>query len=241
MVTSTALFTNAATVNQANAPKAALPGGIKRYEEEAAKPKASGAANTQQDFLKLFTTQLQNQNPLDPVKNEAFVAQLAQFSQLEATTNMSSQLGVIAGAITGDRMMSSAGLIGKSVITPGANFALKTGETVQAVVDLPAGAEGLQVDIVNASDELVNRSTLGQQAAGSMYFSWNGLDQAGNAVPPGNYRFRVIGSSGGASMTPEVSLRKAIQGVSQDAAGNTMIEVQGGKTLKLADVARLGA
>jgi hypothetical protein len=42
-------------------------------------------------------------------------------------------------------------------------------------------------------------------------------------------------------MTPVVSLRKAIQGVSQDAAGNTMIEVQGGKTLKLADVARLGA
>ena len=223
MVTSTSLYTNAATVNQANAQKAALPGGIKRYEEEAAKPKASGAANTQQDFLKLFTTQLQNQNPL------------------EATTNMASQLGVIAGAITGDRMMSSAGLIGKSVITPGGNFALKTGESVQAVVDLPAGAEGLQVDIVNDADELVNRSTLGQQAAGSMYFSWNGLDQAGNAVPAGNYRFRVIGSSGGASMTPEVSLRKAIQGVSQDAAGNTMIEVQGGKTLKLADVARLGA
>jgi flagellar basal-body rod modification protein FlgD len=241
MVTRTALFTNAATVNQANAQKAALPGGIKRYEEEAAKPKASGAANTQQDFLKLFTTQLQNQNPLDPIKNEAFVAQLAQFSQLEATTNMSSQLGVIAGAITGDRMMSSAGLIGKSVITPGANFALKAGETVQAVVDLPAGAEGLQVDIVNDADELINRSTLGQQTAGSMYFSWNGLDQAGNAVPAGNYRFRVIGSSGGASMTPDVSLRKAIQGVSQDAAGNTMIEVQGGKTLKLADVARIGA
>ncbi len=41
---------------------------------------------SQQAFLTLFTTQLQNQNPLDPVKNEAFVAQLAQFSQLEATT-----------------------------------------------------------------------------------------------------------------------------------------------------------
>ena len=38
-------------------------------------------------FLKLFTTQLQNQDPLDPVKNEAFIAQLAQFSTLEATTS----------------------------------------------------------------------------------------------------------------------------------------------------------
>ena len=42
----------------------------------------------QAEFLTLFTTQLQNQNPLDPVKNEAFVAQLAQFSQFEATTKM---------------------------------------------------------------------------------------------------------------------------------------------------------
>ena len=43
-------------------------------------------------FLRLFTTQLQNQNPLDPMKNEAFVAQLAQFSSLEATTAMSASL-----------------------------------------------------------------------------------------------------------------------------------------------------
>ena len=56
------------------------------------KPKASSTTANQQDFLKLFTTQLQNQNPLDPTKNEAFVAQLAQFSQLEATTNMATQL-----------------------------------------------------------------------------------------------------------------------------------------------------
>ena len=44
-------------------------------------------------FLRLFTTQLQNQNPLDPMKNEAFVAQLAQFSTLEATTAMSASFG----------------------------------------------------------------------------------------------------------------------------------------------------
>jgi len=42
-------------------------------------------------FLKLLTTQLQNQNPLDPMKNEAFVAQLAQFSQLEGITNSNSR------------------------------------------------------------------------------------------------------------------------------------------------------
>ena len=43
-------------------------------------------------FLTLFTTQLKNQNPLDPMDNTAFVSQLAQFSQLEATTKMSGSM-----------------------------------------------------------------------------------------------------------------------------------------------------
>ena len=66
-------------------------------------------------FLKLLTTQLQNQNPLDPMKNEAFVAQLAQFSQLEGITNMSTSLTDVADVIRSDRIMSGANLVGKSV------------------------------------------------------------------------------------------------------------------------------
>ena len=54
-----------------------------RADAAAPKPEADLDRNA---FLRLFTTQLQNQNPLDPMKNEAFVAQLAQFSSLEANT-----------------------------------------------------------------------------------------------------------------------------------------------------------
>ena len=62
-------------------------------------------------FLTLFTTQLQNQNPLDPMDNEAFVAQLAQFSQLEATTKMATSLDTLVGSLGGERMTTAAGLI----------------------------------------------------------------------------------------------------------------------------------
>lgn len=243
MVTSTALYTNApSAAGQASARKTTLPSGIKSYEEELAKPKASGTATTQQDFLKLFTTQLQNQNPLDPTKNEAFVAQLAQFSQLEATTNMASQLATLATALTGDRMMSGAALIGKSVLTPGGSFALKAGQPVQGLVDLPQGADGLQVDILNSANQVVSRNTLGQQAPGNVYFGWNGQDADGKPLPEGSYRFRVTGTAGGTNITPTVSTRQAIQGVRQDSnTGDMLIELQGGKTMKLAEVSRIGA
>lgn len=243
MVTSTALYTNAPSVaaQASTAKKAALPAGMKSYEEEIAKPKATGAANNQQDFLKLFTTQLQNQNPLDPVKNEAFVAQLAQFSQLEASTNMATQLAGIAASLASERMSTGASLIGKSVLLPGTSFMLKAGEPVQGVVDLPKGADGVQVDILNSADELVSRTTAGAQPPGNFYFSWNGQDQAGNTLPDGNYRFRITGTQGGMNITPDVSARRTIQGVSQDATtGDTLIEIQGGATMKLADVKRIG-
>ena len=69
----------------ASTAKAPLPNGIVRYEDYTAQKKITpqNEAMGQSQFLTLFTTQLKNQNPLDPVKNEAFVAQLAQFSQLE--------------------------------------------------------------------------------------------------------------------------------------------------------------
>jgi len=67
------------------------PAGIKTTADaanEALTANKSSSGMGQKDFLTLFTTQLKCQDPLDPVKNEAFVAQLAQFSQLEATTGM---------------------------------------------------------------------------------------------------------------------------------------------------------
>jgi len=75
-----------------------------------------GGAMGQSAFLTLFTTQLQNQNPLDPMNNEAFVSQLAQFSQLEATTKMSDSLGTLVSSMTTDRMTTAASLIGKKSV-----------------------------------------------------------------------------------------------------------------------------
>ena len=92
-------------------------------------------------FLTLLTTQLQNQNPLDPMKNEEFVAQLAQFSQLEGITNMSTSLSDVADVIRSDRIMTGANLVGKSVFA--ATGRIDTdGQTPSAIeVDLPYGAE----------------------------------------------------------------------------------------------------
>mgnify|MGYP006280988737 CR=1 FL=1 len=240
MVSSTALYTNAASVNASTATASKLPAGIKSYEQELAKPKAMNATANQQDFLKLFTTQLQNQNPLDPTKNEAFVAQLAQFSQLEATTNMATQLASLTASMQGDRMLSGAALIGKNVVVPGNSFVLQGGRPVQTSIELPNGADGVQIDILNEAGQVVYQQILGPQQAGNLDLGWNGSDSQGQIQPDGAYRFRVSAVSQGKNITPTVSTMSAIRGISQDTTGDILLQVQGGQTLKLADVKRIG-
>ena len=70
-------------------------------------------------FLQLFTAQLKNQNPLDPMENEAFVAQLAQFSSVEGIKGMQSSLETLVGNLREQSLLSGSTLVGKRVAVAG--------------------------------------------------------------------------------------------------------------------------
>jgi len=184
-------------------PKSALPNGIVRFEDYVAQKKTTPQTETmgQSQFLTLFTTQLKNQNPLDPVKNEAFVAQLAQFSQLEATTAMKQSLENMVSSMQGDRMLAGSALIGRKVGVPNGPAVLLNGQPVSASIDLPTGAEGLKLEVQNDKGQTVRTQIFGAQMAGSASLSWDGLDDAGNGMPDGNYRFVATVTSGGKTVS----------------------------------------
>jgi len=220
----------------------ALPSGIKSYEQVIATPKAASTGASQQDFLKLFTTQLQNQNPLDPTKNEAFVAQLAQFSQLEATTNMASQLTSFVSSMTGDRMLNGAALIGKKVAVDGAPVLMSGGQPVQGVIALPAGAEGMRLEIFDSQGTLVRQQIAGAQTPGEVTLTWDGKDSVGSAVADGKYTFKATITSGGVTSNPAVTTLATVRSVSQvDAASPLMLQVDGGLSVALSAVKRIGS
>jgi flagellar basal-body rod modification protein FlgD len=220
----------------------ALPSGIKSYEQVIATPKAASTGASQQDFLKLFTTQLQNQNPLDPTKNEAFVAQLAQFSQLEATTNMATQLTSFVTSMSGDRMLSGAALIGKKVAVEGAPAVMQGGQPVQGVIALPAGAEGMRLEIFDSQGTLVRQQIAGAQTPGEVTLTWDGKDSVGSTVADGNYTFKATITSGGVTSNPAVTTLATVRSVSQvDAASPLMLQVDGGLSVALSAVKRVGS
>ena len=232
----------AASVANNAAWSSAVPASLKTTTQaanEALTAKTGSSGMGQKDFLTLFTTQLKNQDPLDPVKNEAFVAQLAQFSQLEATTGMASSLDGFVSSQAGQQITASSNLIGKKVSVPDGPAQLTAGIPVEGIVNLPTGADGVKFEVFDEKGVLVNTQLLGAQTVGDLKWAWNGADDAGNPLPDGVYRFKATAVSQGKTTTPSVSTMASVVGVSQSGDKTVVLQILGGKTMKLADVNRI--
>lgn len=209
-----------------------------RAEAAAPKPESDLDRNA---FLRLFTTQLQNQNPLDPMKNEAFVAQLAQFSSLEATTRMSDSLDQFVSTQSSEKIMRGASLIGKSVFASGAVMNQPGGATLSGYVTLDRAADNIRLSVLDATTgQVVNAMDLGPHVAGEVGFEWNGGGFDGEAAAPGEYTFQAEVINGDDTRGIAVYGQTRVQGVSfNDDLGQVLVEVSDGRTLALSDVTRI--
>ena len=220
-----------------------LPSGIVKYEDYQAqqKNKPTNTQMGQTEFLTLFTTQLKNQNPLDPVKNEAFVAQLAQFSQLEATTAMKTSMQNLVSSLANDRLLGATSLIGKTVAVPDGPVTVTDSTVSQGVVNLPTGADGIKLQVYNDKGILVRTQIIGAQPVGDFTIAWDGMTDGGAAAPNGTYRYVANVNSNGSVTKPTVNTYAAVTGVTSagTADGAMLLEVAGGKTVNLADVKRV--
>ena len=214
---------------------------VSRYEDVKEAAKKTKEDMGKQEFLTLFTAQLQNQNPLEPVKNEAFVAQLAQFSQLEALTNMQGSLDKFVTSMSGERMLGSASLIGKKVAVTDTPTQLNSGGTIDGSIDLPMGASGIQVSVFDSQGRLVQELIAGPQLPGTTPISWNGKDAAENPEPSGLYRLSANAVVNGKTVPVPVNTLSTVRAISSNPTdGSVSVEVDGGKTMLLTDVKRVG-
>ena len=207
--------------------------------QKAATPQKTSMGQT--EFLTLFTTQLKNQDPTDPVKNEAFVAQLAQFSQLEATTAMKTSMEGMVSSMSNDRMLGAASLMGKQVAVPDGPVQVTDTTVSQGTINVPAGADGIQLQVFNDKGILVRTQIMGAQAPGDVTLSWDGMTDGGQAATNGTYRYVATVNSKGVMSKPTVNTYATVTGVSSagTADGAMLLEVAGGKTVNLSDVKRI--
>ena len=128
----------------------------------------------QEDFLKLMTTQLQNQDPFAPMENGEFIAQMAQFSTVTGITSMDESLKNVASKLGETRIATAANMLGHSVLVPGKIARADDDGSVNGVIDLPSASTNVNVVFKSQNGEIIDTINLGNQSSGLVGFAWHG-------------------------------------------------------------------
>lgn len=128
-------------------------------------------------FLELMVAQLNNQNPLEPTDNQAFVAQLAQFSSVEGIDNLNETAESMAAQFTSNAALQASSLVGQSVIVDGNTTGLLTnGGVVSGFTEVPAATGDLMLTIESKNGQTLEKISLGSHDAGAMSVRWDGYN-----------------------------------------------------------------
>lgn len=151
-------------------------------------------------FLTMLVTQMQNQDPLNPMDNAQITTQLSQINMVKGIDTLNTTLGSLLGAYNDALSMQSSALIGKSVLSAGDSLELGSSGALGGV-KLAGAADKVTVTIQNSSGVTVATEELGKQDAGVVDFVWDGKDSDGNPSATGSYTFSVAASNNGEKVT----------------------------------------
>lgn len=182
----------------------------------------SSTTLTESDFLTLLTTQLENQDPLNPQDPSDMAAELAQFSTASGVATLNQTASATSG-------VQAANLVGKNVAVSGNALLLSNG-SAQGAFNLSAAASDVQVTISNSSGSVVDKMDLGALGAGNQSFTWNGGTSSGSTATSGTYSYAVTPTSA-SSATQVTATTYAVVPVTSVVMGGTsgpMLDLGGG-------------
>ena len=196
---------------------------------------ALSSADSEKRFLKLLVTQLNNQDPLNPLDNAQLTSQLAQMSTVSGIEKLNSAFQSLLAQSGSSQVLQSASMIGRTVLVPGSEMSLEKGASVPFAVETPAGADSVKVTVTNAAGDPVRSFDLGALPQGVKTLSWDGLTGTGGVVADGSYTVNVMALSGGNKVAATALTYANVSSVSQ---GNGAVSLDLGASRKasLADV-----
>ena len=146
-------------------------------------------------FLRMLTAQMENQDPLDPMKTEEFATQLATFSGVEQQVRSNTLLEQIAGRLGLSGISAYAGWIGQEARA--AMPAKFSGQPIEVLPGYAAGADAAKLAVRDAAGQVVQTQAV---APGTERVQWAGVAADGTPFPAGLYRFEVESFQRGQSL-----------------------------------------
>jgi flagellar basal-body rod modification protein FlgD len=211
----------------------------------AKKPTSTDGVSADTDkFMTLLVTQLQNQDPLNPMDNAQMTSQLAQLQTVTGVNKLNTTLESLQSSYKSTESMQATNLIGRGVLVDGNNVTLAGSKGVLGV-NLASDADDVKVVISDAKGNEVETMDLGAQKAGVTPLAWDGvpdatkLDSSGKPITlaDGNYTFKVVASRAGAALTDAGGLSlDSVASVTTNSTDGVKVNLSGKGALTLADI-----
>lgn len=191
-------------------------------------------------FLKLLIEQLKNQDPLNPQDNTQFVAQLAQFSNLEQSMQTNTAMTTMTTVLQGQSNAQTTSLVGKTATLQGSTLSLTgNGTGTSGSFSLAAASASTKATITNAKGDTVRVLDLGAKKAGINSFTWDGRNASGNLQPSGSYTVSIAATSdSGGKISVSQDLSGVVTSVSFD-KGYPVLTLDNGASAPVSDLLRV--
>jgi len=214
-----------------------IPDSFRTLESTQQKEIARTSSLGQEDFLKLLMTQLQNQDPMEPMDNGEFMGQMAQFSTVEGITKMGESVDGLVGIYQGQQLSNNAAMIGKQALVDG-NWAQLKGGKLAGAIELTTAANDLRVDVKSESGEVMASLGLGSKMAGTQEFAWDGIKHDGTTAPAGNYYLSASAIRDGQATVPAMQVYGTVNSV-QMKGSEVTLNVSGQGNVSFNNVKRI--
>lgn len=197
---------------------------------------SSSTSLTSDDFIALLCTELEYQDPTEPMDNSQMVDQMTQYSQLEQLTEMNAKMDSLTGALNNQGIASGLNYLGKRVEASGYTIN-KDGEDISSLyLTLEEDAAELVVNIYDSNGSIVDTQTFTDIDAGTVSFAWDGTDYDGDEVDDGNYYILTKAyDADGDTVKCSTTTTGTVTGVSNSDDG-VVLTLDDGRTVYLADV-----
>ena len=202
--------------------------------------KASDATSTKdmaQNFLKMLTVQLQNQDPMNPMDNAAMTSQLAQLNTVDGINRLNTSMGSMIAQMQSANFMNLSSSVGKTALAAGTQVYF-SGHAVGMAAKLEAPAASLKAVIRDSNSQIVNQFDFGPTPAGMTDFIWDGGNDDGKQVASGLYTLELTATdTQGKTTAPTAYVGAMVSSIGQEGA-DMKVGLSDGRNILSTDIVK---
>jgi len=198
--------------------------GLSRQKNQNTGPSNELGAN---DFMTLMIAQMQHQDPMDPMDNGDFIAQLAQFSATSGIQDLNTSFASLSTSLQSNQALQASRLVGRNVLIASDSGQLNEAGEVEGLIILESSTQQLNLGVYDQNGALVRHISMGGQASGSLPFSWDGLRDDGERAAPGTYELRANALIDGEVTAMETLVFSDVESVSLSSRGGVLLNLAG--------------